>query len=388
MPFAPVTQEALDRYRRSASRAQFADIMGKVTGANTNLFSYDAVARRLRARQQIEMGTRTVPLDLIVGSVGRYRDFTRTFLPRSAVNPERWARVDAVLNSLEGYPPIELYKIGEVYFVRDGNHRISVARANGLNHIDAYVTEIETDVPLTLDDFERDQWIIKIERAEFEQATQLDVLRPGNQVRLTEPGRYRILLRHIHVHHYFRNLDLANVGDPYRLNGEEAVTSWYDNIYLPVVGAIRSHQLLDSFPSRTEADLYLWIAYHREELARQYNLAPLSPEAAVNTFAETHGEGLVQQAIKSLRLNIYRAFGDTEIPMGMSEVEFEEARARHDAGERTIAEAEEADKAAEAAALHAEHNGDGSGSPQAAEAAAGPHHLGEPLVGYVDVVQP
>ena len=58
------------------------------------------------------------------------------------------------MHSLEGYLPIELYKIGEVYFVRDGNHRVSVARANGLTHIEAYVTEIETDVDLTLDDFD------------------------------------------------------------------------------------------------------------------------------------------------------------------------------------------------------------------------------------------
>jgi hypothetical protein len=132
-------------------------------------------------------------------------------------HPERWARVDAIMHSLEGYLPIELYKIGEVYFVRDGNHRVSVARANGLTHIEAYVTEIETDVDLTLDDFERDQWIIKIERADFLKRTQLDELRPGNNVALTEPGRYRILLRHIAVHQYFRNLDLERAGSEERL---------------------------------------------------------------------------------------------------------------------------------------------------------------------------
>ena len=184
-----VTAESMERFRRSAGKAQVADLMGKVTGADTDLVSYDAVATRLRARQQIEMGTRMVPLDQIVGSVGRYRDFTRTFLPRAAISPERWARVDAIMHSLEGYLPIELYKIGQVFFVRDGNHRVSVARANGLTHIEAYVTEIETDVDLTLDDFERDQWIIKIERAEFLKATKLDELRPDNNVVLTAPGR-------------------------------------------------------------------------------------------------------------------------------------------------------------------------------------------------------
>lgn len=335
-----VTAESMERFRRSAGKAQVADLMGKITGADTDLVSYDAVASRLRARQQIEMGTRMVPLDQIVGSVGRYRDFTRTFLPRAGISPERWARIDAIMHSLEGYLPIELYKIGQVYFVRDGNHRVSVARANGLTHIEAYVSELETDIDLTQDDFERDQWIIKIERAEFLKRTNLDELRPGNNVELTEPGRYPILLRHITVHQYFRGLDLERAGSDEQVEWPDAVMSWYDNIYQPVVAAIHQHNLLGEFPDRTEADLYLWIAYHREDLARRFELAPLSPDAAVRTFAEIHSDRLFQQAIKAVTSGIRRAFGGGERPPGMTEEEFDEARARHEAGERSLAEAE------------------------------------------------
>ena len=340
MPETKVTSESLDRYRRSASKAQVADLLGMITGASTDLVSYDEVANRLRTRQQIEMGTRNVPLEQIVGSVGRYRDFTRTFLPRAAINAERWARVDAIMQGMEGYPPIELYKIGEVYFVRDGNHRVSVARANGLDDIEAYVTEIETDVDLTLDDFERDQWIIKIERADFLRKTHLDELRPDHQVVLTEPGRYQILRRHIGVHQYFRNLDLDREGSTERLDWLQAVVSWYDNIYSPVVEAIRSQRLLDNFPARTEADLYLWIAYHREELAKRYELAPLSADAAVRTFAQAHSDSLLQHALQSISAGWRKAFGDSERPVGMTAEEFEDARARHEAGERSIGEAE------------------------------------------------
>ena len=335
-----VTAESRERFRRSAGKAQVADLMGKVTGSDTDLVSYDAVATRLRARQQIEMGTRMVPLEQIVGSVGRYRDFTRTFLPRAGISPERWARVDAIMHSLEGYLPIELYKIGQVFFVRDGNHRVSVARANGLTHIEAYVTEIETDVDLTLDDFERDQWIIKIERAEFLKATKLDELRPDNNVVLTAPGRYPILLRHITVHQYFLDLDRERAGNLEPVEWPAAVMSWYDHIYLPVVEAIRKYSLLDDFPNRTEADLYLWIAYHREELARRYDLAPLSAEAAVRTFAQVHSEKLFQRALKAIGVGLHRVLG-SERPPGMTEEEFEEARARYEAGERSLSEAEE-----------------------------------------------
>ena len=122
----------------------------------------------------------------------------------------------------------------------------------------------------------------------------------------------------------------------------EAVTSWYDNIYIPVVESIRRHNLLESFPGRTEADLYLWIAYHREQLAKQYDLAPLSAEAAVATFAETHSERAIESAMQGLKLGIRRLFGGLDRPLGMSSEEFADARARHDAGERTVLQAREA----------------------------------------------
>lgn len=340
-----VNYDSLEKYRRNVGKAQVADLMAKMTGGNVDLVSYDEVAKRIKARQQIEMGTQMVPLDKIVGSVGRYRDFTRTFLPRSGINPERWARIDAAMHSMVGFPPIDVYKIGDVYFVRDGNHRVSVARANGLTHIEAYVTEIPTDVPLHMEDFERDQWLIKVERTEFLKETQLDVIRPDHGIELTEPGRYQILLRHIQVHQYLRNLDLERAGSDQRLTWEEAVASWYDNIYLPMVEAIRSHDLMSSFPKRTEADLYLWIAFHREQLAKCYGLAPLSPDAAVATFAEVHSDRPWQQAVRTLKFEWHRVMGDLEKPLGMSEEEFNEARARHAAGERTLAEAESEEQA-------------------------------------------
>jgi len=333
------TIESLERFRRSSFRAQLSDLLALISGDDSDLVQYDQVAKRLRARQQGQTGTQIVPLDQIVGSVGRYKDFTRTFLPRTSVNAERWARVDAAMNSLEGLPPVELFKIGEVYFVRDGNHRISVARANGATHIEAYVTEVATEIPLTLDDFERDRWLIKVERAEFLKKTQIDTLRPAADIEFTEPGRYPILLRHIEVHMYLRNQERAQGEDP--LTWEEAVASWYDNVYMPVVEAIRQYELLDNFPKRTEADLYLWIAHHRERLSQHYELAPLSPEAAVATFAETHSESPLVQAMQGLRLGLYRTLGNAEIPLGMSEEEYRTARARREAGEISLAEAEE-----------------------------------------------
>jgi len=332
---------ARQHYTSSLRKAQLIDLMGLITGEDTNLVSFNDVADRLRARQEISHRTEYVPLDKIVGSVGRYRDFTREFLPRSNISGTRWAKIDAALNSMEGVPPIELYKLGDVYFVRDGNHRVSVARANQIDRIEAYVTELKTPIPLTLSDFERDLWIIKIEYAEFMAETHLDLLRPGADISMTVPGRYEILRHHIEVHRYLRNLDLENEGRAERLSRAEAVVSWYDTVYLPVVEAMRKLRLLEHFPGRTEADLYLWIVKHRERLAARYGLAPLDPETAVTTFAETHSDRPLERTLQGLRRGLHKTLGE-ERPLGMSEEAFEEARSRHDAGERTLHEAEEA----------------------------------------------
>jgi hypothetical protein len=341
MSFSHNRSEARERFRQSLNGAQIADLLGLISGAETDLVNYDEVAKRLHARQQIELGTQMVPLDLIVGSVGRYRDFTRTFLPRAAISLERWTRVDEAMHSMTGLPPVDLFKIGEVYFVKDGNHRVSVAKANGMTHIEAYVTALKTDIPLTLDDFERDQWIIKIERKEFLEATRLDELRPDHAIQITEPGRYAIMFHHIEVHRYFRDLELNQNGNECELDWFDAVASWYDSVYLPVVEAIRDYDLLRSFPERTEADLYLWIVHHRERLAQEYELAPLSPSEAVSTFAEVYSDTLLQRTMKGLRFGLYRVFGQHEKPLGMSEMEFKALRERHEAGELSISEAEQ-----------------------------------------------
>ncbi len=344
----PSQHDASERFRRSLMQAQIADLLGMMSGRNRDLVSYEEVARRVKAYQQIEQGTQMVPLNKIVGSVGRYRDFNKEFLPRSNINKDRWTRVDGVLHSMEGYPPIELYRIGDVFFVRDGNHRVSVARANGLTHIEAYVTEVQTDIPLTHDDFERDQWLVKIEHADFQQKTRLDELRPGSNVRITVPGRYTILLRHIFVHQYLRNQDLDREGSRQWLGWFDAVASWYDNVYMPICAAIHDYGLLDQFPNRTEADLYLWITHHREELASLYEMAPLSPEAAVATFAQMYDDRLLQRAYKVMKYTFMRAMRSLNKPMGMSNEAYSEARARHAAGERTLMEVEQADDKAAA----------------------------------------
>ncbi len=103
--------------------------------------SFDEARRSLRARNRTPRGMRAVDPQKIVGSVGRCRDFDRSFMPLRTSVGERWKRVDLAFHRNVDLPPVSLYKLGDAYFVEDGNHRVSVARFHGAEWIDAYVTE-------------------------------------------------------------------------------------------------------------------------------------------------------------------------------------------------------------------------------------------------------
>ncbi|MCZ7542249.1 MAG: acetylxylan esterase [Anaerolineae bacterium] len=237
------------------------------------LLSFEDVRTRLRLFNKFYKGVFNVPLDKIVGSVDRYQDFTREFLPLVEEDASRWQRV-AILQRSRGIPPIELYKIGDVYFVRDGNHRVSVMRQLGAKAIEAHVWEYPTPVNITAKDDINDI-LTKAEHAEFMRRTHLDDLRPGNGIRFTAPDGYDELERQIEV--YRQNLTLI---DGYEVSYEEAVTGWYDMVYSLAAETIEELGLLDQFPDRTVADLYAWVYRHREELAREAGRKVSTKDAA------------------------------------------------------------------------------------------------------------
>ncbi|MCB0190957.1 MAG: hypothetical protein KDJ65_03335 [Anaerolineae bacterium] len=119
-------------------------------GRSNDLLSFEAVKQYLKIKKPINKGLQEIELKNIVGSVSKYRNFSRSFLPKNYEDEERWRRVDSLFYN-QGFEPIEVYKVGQVYFVRDGNHRVSVNRTHGVTTIEAYVTEYKTDVPIDED---------------------------------------------------------------------------------------------------------------------------------------------------------------------------------------------------------------------------------------------
>lgn len=270
---------AIQDFRQARNQADLQELLNRLTGESNQLLSYDEVRHTLGVQSSAERGIQDIPLNAIIGSVGRYSDFTRDFLPRKEINPERWARVKMAASGLIGLPPIEVYQIGSAYFVKDGNHRVSVARRLGATFIQAYVTEVHSRVPLT-PDVQPDDIILIAEYNNFLEKTRLDELRPQADLRATIPGQYQVLLEHINVHHYYMGLDLQR-----EVLYQEAVTHWYDAVYLPVVNIIREQAVLHRFPGRTETDLYLWIAEHRAHIEEQLGWK-IKTEYAATDLAE------------------------------------------------------------------------------------------------------
>ncbi|MDT8305046.1 MAG: universal stress protein [Anaerolineae bacterium] len=255
--------EAVRDFQRARQRGTLESIVALLTGRSDRLLSYGQVSEQLRTGAAIELGLQEIPLDAIVGSVGRYSDFTRSFLPRRESGQERWARVRAAFDRVEDIPPITVFQIGDSYFVLDGNHRVSVARSLDATHIPAYVTQVESRVPLR-PDANQDELISQAQYAAFLEDTELDELRPGADLTVTAPGQYRVLREQIHQYHEWLRQQ-ADSPVPFG----DAVAGWYDVFYLPVVDVIRRRGILRHFPGRTETDLYVWIVRHQGELAEE-----------------------------------------------------------------------------------------------------------------------
>lgn len=250
---------AQDDWQRARRKLLYDEVVCLIRRCTVNMLSFDDVQANLHLRQKIERGLQSIPLDQIRGSVGRFNDFSNAFLPRSDHLRERWINVDMAFK--EGkVPPIDVYQVGDAYFVLDGNHRVSIAHQQGLTHIEAYVTEFVTPVKLSAA-ADLDELLAKSEQAAF-----LDEIGPvpaeiAQSLVFTCTGCYEDIAEQVEQH----RLTVETVeGRP--VNKGQALQEWYNEVYYPAIDVIRRHKLLEQFPDRTEADLFIWTQQHSDVL--------------------------------------------------------------------------------------------------------------------------
>lgn len=276
----PFEEQVRHDFERARQRAFLHDLVSIFARRPNDLISYHDFRKRVSPEGESYRGLQTVPLNQIVGSMDRFRDFNRAFFPRQRFTAGRWQNVDRAYYQDKQLPPIQLYKVGDVYFVKDGNHRVSVARGKGQEFIDAEVIEGFLRAPLYAN-MQPDELLLQAEYAEFLRRTDLDRLHPDHDIRPTSLGRYDEILHHIEGHRQW----LESIRHQ-PVSFHEAVDDWYRYIYLPIAEVAREHGISERFPNRTEADIYLWVTRHRWDLERRLG-HDIGPAASALDYAES-----------------------------------------------------------------------------------------------------
>lgn len=258
-----IRQQAREDFSRARNKALLYEIQNFLAPSRTRMLSLGDVKKALKPKGEVYVGMRSVPISKIVGSEGRYNDFDSHFLPKSSHLQRRWSRVDEARLSDVVLPPIALYELGGLYFVRDGNHRVSVARAQGVSFIDAEVISLQSEIrlPETVTPESLCREVVKYEKRLFYAETNFGDITDDWDLDFTEPGSYDAIYEHIQMHRFFMcETSESSVSLP------AAILSWRDSVYKPVLEVARASRLVKKFPKRTAGDLYIWIIREWDEL--------------------------------------------------------------------------------------------------------------------------
>lgn len=282
-------QQSMEDFQKAKNRARMHSILDKLTWKNPDLLSLYEVTSIIKPKSETYRGMQTIEISKIIGSEGRYHDFSSAFLPKREVLRARWTSVDQARLADVVLPPISVYSLGGYYFVRDGNHRVSVAKSMGVEFIDAEVVELDSEIKLEpgLTMRQLRGKVVKYERDAFIQQYKPSYL-PMGEIVFTTPGSYPEMVNHILVHKYYINEDRKD-----EISFEEAAKSWYNKVYAPIVKQIREDNLLFFFPGNTEGDLYMWIVRKWDEMKR--NKANTSIKEASHRFRKENARSLLRR---------------------------------------------------------------------------------------------
>ena len=276
---------ALEDFDAARFRAFTRSVSSILTRRARSLQSIEPVLEAAGLEGRSYGGIQEIPLDRIVGSAAppsKAGDFDPGFLPVNRRLRDRWTRIYQAMVEGDELPPIDVYKVGDDYYVIDGHHRVSVARSLDRAAINARVVEVKTRAPLGR---KRNAAALlrAAEYAAFLETTQLHRTRPEARLECSRLGRYDEILRHILGHGYFLGLELNR---PVPL--PEAAASWYDHVYKPVAEAIRKHRVLQQLPGWTEADIYVEITRRWLKMSQVGEAS--GPDPAVRELLEEHAD--------------------------------------------------------------------------------------------------
>ena len=254
-------QDDFSRARRSQVLAALGRRLRREPDDVALIMPFDEVVDALGMVGEVELGLKTIPLDSIVGTVDRTRDFDRGFRPTTPRVRGRWQRIAAAQRRGEAFPPISVYRVGDLHFVRDGHHRVSVAKSLGREDIDAHVTQVRTRIG-TGEGLRLADLPLKGHERLFSERVPLDTEERA-QVRPSDPWDYGILAEGVEAWGFRVMQERREYMDR-----EEIARLWYEEEFRPVVETLREGDFVKS--SETDADAYMRVVSARYELLRTH----------------------------------------------------------------------------------------------------------------------
>ncbi len=296
------SQQTDDDFNRARNKAFFNEIQHFLKPEEASLISFSDLKKVLKPNNETYKGMQTVPINLIVGSEGRYKDFDNQFFPKNIHLKERWESIDRAHLQNITLPPVTLYELGGLYFVRDGNHRISVAKARGIEFIDAEVISLKSEIKLKPGKSMKYllAQIINYEKKVFYSETNFGDITDYWCLDFTTVGQYDVIYNHILTHKYYINLNQKD-----EISMTDAILSWFKNVYMPVVQVIKKTKMMRKFKKRTVSDLYVWMIKYWDELKKKFGENyPINQMAYY--FKKTYGIGFFHKIVNQVKKIILR----------------------------------------------------------------------------------
>jgi hypothetical protein len=249
-----------NRARRRRALSRLATRLRGQPGDVNHILPFEEVVQALGRRGERRLGQQLITLDSIVGTVDRGREFDRRFRPTSQRVRPRWERIAAAQRRGEGMPPIDVYRIGDLHFVKDGHHRVSVARALGHRDINAFVTEVLTQVGANQEIRLRDLPLKSHERLFFERVPLPEDVR--HRIQLSDEWRYAALAEAVEAWGFRRMQARGEL-----VSRAEVAMSWFTEEYEPVIELLRDADLIGR---GTETEAYMHVAQLRYLVLRTH----------------------------------------------------------------------------------------------------------------------
>ena len=282
-------------FYRARNKALFNEIQHFVNQEESHLLSFNDVKQLLKPQNEVYLGMQVVPINLIAGSEGRYYDFDNHFFPKNIHLKTRWERIDEAHLTDVILPPIKLYEIGGLYFVRDGNHRVSVARSKGVECIDAEVISLKSEIKLKpgMTKAKILKEVINYEKRVFYMETAFGDITDFWKLDFSTTGQYDVIYNHILTHKYFINQDKTE-----EISMQDAILSWYENVYSPVVAVIKKRKIMRKFRGRTTSDMYVWLIKYWDELKTKFG-SNIELDDIADGFKRQFGIGFFRNFFKN-----------------------------------------------------------------------------------------